>query len=88
LWEKDLVEMFIGSELNHANRYKEFQVAPTGGRLDLALELPHRNFEWFCGWESAVHVDESRNTWTCEMKTPLSAIADGLHSEAPAVGVR
>ena len=80
--------MFIGSELNHANRYKEFQVASTGGRLDLALELPHRNFEWFCGWESAVHVDESRNTWTCEMKTPLSAIADGLHSEAPAVGIR
>ena len=88
LWEKDVVEMFIGSELNHANRYKEFQVAPTGERLDLALELPHRDFEWFSGWESAVHVDESTNTWTCEMKIPLSAIADGVHSESPAVGVR
>ena len=27
----------------------------------------------------AVHVDESTNTWTCEM-APLSAIADGVHS--------
>ena len=35
-----------------------------------------------------MHVDKSTNTWTCEMKIPLSTIADGMASEAPAVGVR
>jgi len=76
LWEKDVVEMFIGAEPENIRRYKEFQVAPTGERLDLALELPDRDFEWFSQWETAVHVDEVGKVWTTEMKIPFDAIAD------------
>ncbi len=76
LWEKDVVEMFVGSEPDKILRYKEFQVAPTGERLDLSLELPDRDFDWFSGWETAVHIDEANKIWTSEMKIPMKAIAD------------
>ncbi|MDA7617850.1 MAG: amidohydrolase family protein [Verrucomicrobiota bacterium] len=88
LWEKDVVEMFIGSQPEKRNRYKEFQVAPTGEHLDLALELPNRDFDWFSQWETSVHVDETARLWTTEMKIPIHAIADAHPADMPLQGDR
>lgn len=37
LWERDVCELFIAPDLNRSARYFEFEVAPTGEWLDLAL---------------------------------------------------
>jgi|UPI0004BBC50C predicted TIM-barrel fold metal-dependent hydrolase len=88
LWEKDVVEMFIGSEPKKIGRYKEFQVSPTGERLDLSLELPNRDFDWSSQWATAVNVDEETHIWRSEMKIPLTAIADQGNDAAPNKGDR
>ncbi len=82
LWDKDVVEAFIGSDAENIVRYAELQVAPTNEKLDLKLVLPERDFPWTSGFETAVKIDEKAKLWTAEMKIPLKALAD----RAPAVG--
>jgi predicted TIM-barrel fold metal-dependent hydrolase len=84
LWDRDVVELFVGSEPAQPNRYTEFEVAPTNEKLDLKLDLPERDFVWSSGFESAVVVDEKQGTWTCEMRIPLNA----LSSQPPRAGDR
>jgi len=73
LWNRDVVEAFIGADLQDIKRYLEFQVAPTNEKLDLTLHLPERDFAWSSGFQTAVKVDEARKVWTAEMKIPLKA---------------
>lgn len=82
LWDRDVVETFIGSDLQNIKRYAEFQVAPTNEKLDLKLNLPERDFEWRSGFQSATKV--GAGVWTCEMRIPLKALAEAK----PAVGAR
>jgi predicted TIM-barrel fold metal-dependent hydrolase len=84
LWDRDVVEAFIGSDPDNLRRYTEYQVAPTNERLDLALHLPQRDFAWSSGWQTAVRVDHRRKVWTSEWRIPLKALAD----EKPAAGAR
>jgi len=88
LWEKDVVEVFIGSQPDKINRYKEFQLSPTGERLDLSLELPDRDFEWFSEWETAVHIDNDSKIWSSAMKIPMRSIADSGSKSHPGKGDR
>jgi len=84
LWERDVVEAFIGSDPAQPNRYTEFQVAPNGMRLDLSLNLPERDFAWDSRFRATAAVDEERKTWTAVMSIPLAA----LSGTAPAPGTR
>jgi hypothetical protein len=38
LWERDVCEIFIAPDLNQPRRYFEFEVAPTGEWIDLAVD--------------------------------------------------
>ena len=51
------------------------QVAPSNEKLDLILKLPERDFEWSSGFESAVHIDEAKKVWQCEMRIPMAKLA-------------
>jgi hypothetical protein len=82
LWERDVVETFIGSDFQDFNRYCEFQVAPNGMKLDLKLQLPDRDFDWSSGFHTTARVDEARHVWIATMAIPLRAIA----SETPVPG--
>lgn len=73
LWDRDVVEAFIGSDTNNRRRYTEFEVAPTNEKLDLTLELPERDFEWTSGFQSKTKISDNR--WTCEMRIPMKALA-------------
>jgi hypothetical protein len=75
LWDRDVVEAFIGTDAQAAQRYAEFEVAPTNERLDVLVNLPNKDFDWSSGFSSAVKVDRHRKTWTCEMRIPLSALS-------------
>lgn len=80
LWERDVVEAFIGTDPANANAYTEYEIAPTGETLDLTL--PDKNFGWSSGFTAAVQVDEAAQTWTTEVRIPLAALAN----EAPKPG--
>jgi len=85
LWDRDVVEAFIGADAENIRRYAEFIVAPTNERLDLViLGFPERDFAWQSGFQSAVKVDAAAKVWTCELRIPLEA----LSSAAPAAGTR
>jgi hypothetical protein len=84
LWDRDVVEVMIGSDPAHPNRYAEFEVAPTNEKLDLLLDLPERDFAWSSGFQTAVKVDEASRRWTCEMRIPL----ESLSKEKPQAGAR
>jgi len=76
LWDRDVVEAFIGSDTNNIRRYTEFQVAPTNEKLDLTLNLPGRDFAWSSGMESAVKIDKKAKVWTTEWRIPLRALSE------------
>ncbi len=76
LWDRDVVEAFIGSDLGNIKRYTEFEVAPTNEKLDLTLNLPDRDFEWSSHFESAIKVDKRGKVWTCELRIPLKALSE------------
>ncbi len=78
LWDRDVVEAFIGSNPANMRDYTEYEVAPTGEKLDLNLLLPEKKLEWQSGFEAKVHVDEPRKVWTCEMKIPLNKLASTM----------
>jgi hypothetical protein len=76
LWERDVVEAFIGSDTNDIKRYTEYEVSPNNERLDVKVALPKYDFDWTSAFESATRVDESGKRWTAQMRIPWSALAD------------
>ncbi len=84
LWERDVVEAFIGTDPEHLTRYTEFQVAPNNMKLDLRLDLPQRDFEWSSGFETETRVDETRKVWIGRMRIPLRSLSE----TAPTAGTR
>ena len=76
LWDRDVVEAFIGTDEREIRRYAEFEVAPTNERLDLMItKLPEKDFAWRSDFVSAVKVDAASGVWTCEMRIPLAQLA-------------
>ncbi|MGE4181654.1 MAG: amidohydrolase family protein [Limisphaerales bacterium] len=84
LWERDVVEAFIGSDPDRIRRYTEFQVAPNGMKLDLRLDLPERDFDWDSGMTASAKVDEGAKVWSARMSIPL----ESLSTKAPSPGTR
>ena len=76
LWDRDVVEAFIGTDPTQPRRYAEFEVAPTNERLDLLItNLPEKDFNWTSQFESAVKVDTKARVWRCELRIPLTALS-------------
>jgi hypothetical protein len=84
LWDRDVVEAFIGSDAHNINRYTEYEVAPSNERLDVSLNLPERDFAWESHFESAVRINGQDKVWDCEMRIPMAA----LGAETPAAGTK
>jgi hypothetical protein len=60
LWERDVCEFFVAPDAAQPNRYLEFEVAPSGEWLDLAIELidgaRHTDWEFDSGMRAAARV--------------------------------
>src|SRR5581483_9552257 len=55
LWDRDVVEAFIGTDPENIRHYAEFEIAPTNERLDLmVVNLPEKDFGWSSRFESSV----------------------------------
>jgi hypothetical protein len=44
LWDRDVVEFFLGDDWVNIRHYREFEVAPTGDWVDLAIDLDHDSY--------------------------------------------
>ncbi|HEX7863132.1 MAG TPA: amidohydrolase family protein [Verrucomicrobiae bacterium] len=88
LWDRDVVEAFIGTDSANEKVYYEFEVAPTNEKLDLVItpEIPDvvKRLEWNSGWESAVELDKEAKVWRTVMRIPLKA----LHADGAKAGTR
>ena len=76
LWDRDVVEAFIGSDPDNVSSYTEYEVAPTGEKLDLRVDLPDKDFAWSSGFDAATHIDEVAKIWTTEMRIPIAAVCE------------
>jgi Carbohydrate family 9 binding domain-like len=76
LWDRDVVEMFLGDDWSNIRHYREFEIAPTGDRIDLAIDLDHKSdHEWQSGWETKARIDEQAKIWYAAARIPLSAVS-------------
>lgn len=78
LWDYDVVEVFIGHDLERINRYKEFEVSPQNDWIDLDVDRdrdgPKVDWKWNAGLKSKTRIDEARRVWYCEMAIPWASI--------------
>lgn len=68
LWERDVCEIFVAPDLNAPTRYFEFEAAPTGEWVDLAVSFTpagrETDFEFHSGMTTAVRGAEHQLTIT------------------------
>ena len=64
LWDRDVAEIFVGPDLNHPEKYYEFEAAPTGEWVDLAIrQLPEKretDFDFHTGLTTSGRVEKNR----------------------------
>jgi predicted TIM-barrel fold metal-dependent hydrolase len=79
LWDKDVVEAFIGAPEQKESDYYEFEVAPTGERLDLIISPSVPGIVERLAWNgfraSTVSVDHAKKMWTTVMVIPLKSMS-------------
>ena len=80
LWEKDVFEVYLGSDTEHPNRYREFQLSPQGefldNDIDSTVRRPGYNGEeaWNSGMSVKSRIDEKQKIWYGELKIPFAAL--------------
>jgi hypothetical protein len=78
LWDRDVVEFFLGDDWSDIKHYREFEVAPTGDWVDLAIDLNHDSYDanWNSGWQRLGRIDEANHVWYAAARVPLSSVSD------------
>jgi len=84
LWDRDVVEAFIGTDPARPGHYFEFEVSPSGEHLDLELGGKSKSLDWNSGFKSSVSVGPEEKVYRVEMRIPLKALSDRV----PAAGTR
>jgi hypothetical protein len=64
LWNRDVCELFIAPDKDEPRKYFEFEIAPSGEWLDLAInytaEKRETDFEYISGMQSAAHIEKDK----------------------------
>jgi len=78
LWDRDVVEFFLGSDWSEIRKYREFEIAPTGDWIDLAIDLSRKTYDrnWRSGWKTAARIDEKTHIWYAAARVPLKSVSD------------
>jgi hypothetical protein len=78
LWDKDVVEMFLGDDWKGIRHYREYEIAPTGDWVDLAIDLDKEdNGEaWNSGWQTQARIDEKARIWYASARIPLASVSN------------
>jgi hypothetical protein len=78
LWDRDVVEFFLGDDWTDIKHYREFEVAPTGDWVDLAIDLNKDSYDanWNSGWERQGRIDEAKHVWYAAARVPLRSVSE------------
>ena len=77
LWNRDVVEMFLGDDWQNIRHYREFEIAPTGDWVELAIDLDKKGGDrgWKSGWQTAARIDEKARIWYAAARIPLKSVS-------------
>src|SRR5581483_4050398 len=77
LWDRDVVEIFLGDDWRNIRHYREFEIAPTGDWIDIAIDLDHpaEDYQWRSGWQTKARIDRQSRVWYAAARIPLGAIS-------------
>lgn len=77
LWDRDVVEMFFGYDWTNIRHYREFEIAPTGDWIDLAIDLDRESYDhsWRSGWRTMARIDEAHKAWYAAAQIPISSVS-------------
>jgi hypothetical protein len=78
LWDRDVVEFFLGDNWADINVYREFEIAPTGDWVDLAIDRNRNSYDakWNSGWERQGRIDEKNHVWYAAARVPLRSVSE------------
>jgi hypothetical protein len=78
LWDRDVVEFFLGDDWANINLYREFEIAPTGDWVDLAIDYGRNtyNAKWNSGWQRQGRIDEAKHVWYAAARVPLHSVSE------------
>ena len=78
LWDRDVVEFFLGDDWSDIKHYREFEIAPTGDYIDLAIDLNKEKYEpgWDSGWQRLGRIDETNHIWYAAARVPLKSVSE------------
>jgi len=78
LWDRDVVEVFLGDDWTNIRHYREFEIAPTGDWVDLAIDLDKESYgaEWNSGWQRLGRIDEKNHVWYAAARVPLHSVSE------------
>ena len=80
LWDRDVVEMFLGADWKNIGHYREFEIAPTGDWIDLGIDFDLKTRRtkdeenWRSGWQTMAKIDEQSHVWYASARIPLKAV--------------
>lgn len=65
LWDRDVCEIFVAPNFDKPDKYFEFEVAPTGEWIDLAIEIApsgkrETDFEYDSGMKTAAKIEKEK----------------------------
>lgn len=77
LWDRDVVEVFLGDDWKNIRHYREYEIAPTGDWIDLAIDLDRKGdgAKWNSGWEAIARIDEAARVWYAAARIPLQSVS-------------
>lgn len=71
LWDRDVCEIFIALDEGEPRKYFEFEIAPTGEWIDLAIDLTlgerKTDWEFASGMESAAEIENEKVVMSIKM---------------------
>ncbi len=78
LWDRDVVEFFLGDDWQDIMHYREFEIAPTGDWVDLAIDLNKdiSDAKWNSGWQRQGRIDEKNHIWYAAARVPLRSVSE------------
>ena len=78
LWDFDVVEVFVGSDLERIQLYKEFEVSPWEEWVDLDVDRSRPgnfvDWKWNSNFRFQSRIDEANHLWFCEIQIPWTSI--------------
>jgi hypothetical protein len=78
LWDRDVVEFFLGDDWTNIKHYREYEIAPTGDWVDLDIDLGKdiSNANWNSGFQKLGRIDEQKHIWYAAARIPLSSVSE------------